>query len=58
VGMDEVRFRRPVVPGDQLRLDVEADRISRVMCKYTARATVDGQLVAQAKLMCAIRVQD
>jgi len=58
VGMDEVRFRRPVVPGDQLRIEVVADRISRVMCKYTAQATVDGQLAAQAKLMCAIRVQD
>ena len=56
VGVDRARFRRPVVPGDQLRLDVTADRISRTMCKYTARATVDGQEVAEAKLMCAIRV--
>jgi len=45
-----------VVPGDQLRLEVTADRISRTMCKYTGRATVDGQEVAEAKLMCAIRV--
>ncbi len=56
VGVDGARFRRPVVPGDQLRLEVTADRISRTMCKYTARATVDGQEVAEAKLMCAIRV--
>lgn len=56
VGMDEARFRKPVVPGDQLRLEVVADRISRVMCKYTAKATVDGQVVAEAKIMCAIRV--
>ena len=56
VGVDGARFRRPVVPGDQLRLEVTADRISRTMCKYTARATVDGQEAAEAKLMCAIRV--
>ncbi|HUH86788.1 MAG TPA: 3-hydroxyacyl-ACP dehydratase FabZ [Pusillimonas sp.] len=55
VGVDGARFRRPVVPGDQLRLEVSADRLSRTMCKYTACATVDGQEVASAKLMCAIR---
>lgn len=56
VGVDDARFRRPVVPGDQLRLEVVGDRISRTMCKYTARATVEGQVVAEAKLMCAIRI--
>lgn len=55
VGVDGARFRRPVVPGDQLRLEVVADRISRSICKYTGRALVDGQEVAEAKLMCAIR---
>lgn len=58
VGVDGARFRKPVVPGDQLRLEVVADRISRVMCKYSAKALVDGQVVAEAKLMCAIRVLD
>jgi 3-hydroxyacyl-[acyl-carrier-protein] dehydratase len=56
VGVDGARFRRPVVPGDQLRLEVTADRISRSICKYTAQATVDGQVAAEAKIMCAIRV--
>jgi len=55
VGVDGARFRRPVVPGDQLRLEVDADRISRSICRYSAQATVDGQVVAEAKLMCAIR---
>ena len=55
VGIDDARFRRPVVPGDQLRLEVEALRLSRSICKYQARATVDGQEVAAATLMCAIR---
>lgn len=56
VGVDGARFRKPVVPGDQLRLEVVADRISRAICKYTAKALVDGQVVAEAKLMCAIRI--
>ncbi|MGG4774464.1 3-hydroxyacyl-ACP dehydratase FabZ [Alcaligenaceae bacterium 429] len=56
VGVDGARFRKPVVPGDQLRLEVTADRISRTMCKYTARTLVEGQVVAEAKLMCAIRI--
>jgi 3-hydroxyacyl-[acyl-carrier-protein] dehydratase len=56
VGVDGARFRKPVVPGDQLRLEVTADRISRSICKYTAQATVDGHVVAEAKIMCAIRV--
>jgi 3-hydroxyacyl-[acyl-carrier-protein] dehydratase len=43
------------MPGDQLRLEVTADRISRALCKYTGRALVDGQVVAEAKIMCAIR---
>ncbi len=55
VGVDGARFRRPVVPGDQLIFDVSADRISRSICKYTAVASVDGNEVAAAKLMCAIR---
>lgn len=56
VGVDGARFRRPVVPGDQLRIEVDAERISRSMCKYAARALVDDKVVAEAKIMCAIRV--
>ena len=55
VGIDEARFRKPVVPGDQLNLIVTADRLSKSMCKYSAQAKVDDQVAAQAKLMCAIR---
>jgi len=58
VGVDEARFRRPVVPGDQLRLEVQALRISKAICKYAARALVDGQEVAAAKLMCALRLME
>ena len=55
VGIDGARFRRPVVPGDQLRIEVKADRLSRTVCKYNGRALVDGQVAAEANLMCAIR---
>lgn len=56
VGVDGARFRRPVVPGDQLRMEVSADRLSRSICKYTAVAKVDDQIAAEAKIMCAVRV--
>jgi len=55
VGIDNARFRRPVVPGDQLRIDVQAKRLSRSMCKYSGQAYVDDAVVAEADLMCAIR---
>lgn len=58
VGVDGARFRRPVVPGDQLRMEVSADRLSRSICKYTAIAKVDDQVVAEAKIMCAVRNLD
>ena len=55
VGIDKARFRSPVVPGDQLRIEVNALRLSRLMCRYRGVATVDGKEVAEAELMCAIR---
>ncbi|MBV2180272.1 3-hydroxyacyl-ACP dehydratase FabZ [Castellaniella sp. MT123] len=58
VGVDGARFRRPVVPGDQLRMEVSADKLSRSICKYTAVAKVGDQIAAEAKIMCAVRVLD
>lgn len=55
VGIDGARFRKPVLPGDQLIMEVEAERLGRTICKYQAKAFVDGDVVAEAKLMCAIR---
>jgi 3-hydroxyacyl-[acyl-carrier-protein] dehydratase len=55
VGIDAARFRKPVLPGDQLHIEVVLDRLGRSICKYTGVAKVDGQVVAEAKLMCAIR---
>ena len=49
-GADKVRFRRPVVPGDQLRCEIEVLRVRRKSCQVQARATVDGELAAEAIL--------
>ena len=55
VGIVGARFRKPVLPGDQLIIEVEAERLGRTICKYQSKAFVDGAVVAEAKLMCAIR---
>ncbi|MBB3122273.1 3-hydroxyacyl-ACP dehydratase FabZ [Pseudoduganella violacea] len=55
VGIDNARFKRPVVPGDQLRMDVEILRVSRGIWKYKAVGSVDGQVAVEADLMCTIR---
>jgi 3-hydroxyacyl-[acyl-carrier-protein] dehydratase len=55
VGIDGARFKRPVSPGDQLRLEVKIARIARSIWKYTGVATVDGQVAAEAELMCTLR---
>ncbi|HTN66255.1 MAG TPA: 3-hydroxyacyl-ACP dehydratase FabZ [Burkholderiaceae bacterium] len=55
VGIDGVRFKRPVEPGDQLMLQVEILRTSRGIWKYKAQGTVDGQLAVEAELMCTMR---
>jgi len=54
-GIDKARFKRPVGPGDQLRLEVELLREMRGIGKFSARALVDGQVAAEAELLCAYR---
>ena len=55
VGIDGARFKRPVVPGDQLVLEVDAGRVSRGMAKFTAVAKVGDAVAAEAELLCALR---
>jgi 3-hydroxyacyl-[acyl-carrier-protein] dehydratase len=55
VGIDGARFKRPVVPGDTLRLEVTQGAQKRGIGKYLAKATVDGVLAAEAELLCALR---
>src|SRR5258707_12514705 len=52
VAVDGARFRRPVVPGDQLRVEMKVISWRGDFCKLEGRATVDGQLAAEATLMC------
>ncbi len=53
-GIDGFRFRRPVVPGDSLRLEVTLTRIRGSVGKGTGRAEVDGQVAAEGELMFAL----
>lgn len=53
-GIDACRFRRMVVPGDQLRLEVEVLRLKGAFGKVQATATVDGALAAEAELLFSI----
>jgi 3-hydroxyacyl-[acyl-carrier-protein] dehydratase len=55
VGIDGARFKRPVEPGDQLKMQVEILRTSRGIWKYKAQASVDGQVAVEAELMCTMR---
>ena len=51
VAVDGARFRRPVVPGDQLRVEMTVLHWRGDFCKLLGRATVNGQLAAEATLM-------
>ena len=53
--IDNARFKRPVVPGDQLVLDVEFLKEKRGIASFKGVATVDGEIVCSADLMCAKR---
>jgi 3-hydroxyacyl-[acyl-carrier-protein] dehydratase len=55
VGIDEARFKRPVVPGDQLRLEVEIVKVKASIWKYAGKAFVGDQLACEASLMCTLR---
>jgi len=50
VGIDNAKFRRPVVPGDQLNLEIEVTGCKRGIWSFNAKATVDGKLVTEADL--------
>jgi UDP-3-O-[3-hydroxymyristoyl] N-acetylglucosamine deacetylase / 3-hydroxyacyl-[acyl-carrier-protein] dehydratase len=54
MGIDNAKFRRPVLPGDQLIFDLEMARLKSSICKMTGRCFVRGQLVAEAELLSKI----
>jgi 3-hydroxyacyl-[acyl-carrier-protein] dehydratase len=52
--VEEAKFRRPVVPGDQLRIEMKLDRIKTTVAKMKGVALVDGQVAAEAIVMCKL----
>lgn len=52
--VDRCKFRRPVVPGDQLRIEAEILNLKRRVCKCRAVATVNGQVCAEAELLSTL----
>lgn len=53
-GIDNFRFRRQVVPGDQLRLEVEFTKLRGQIAKAKGIATVDGEIAAEGEMMFAL----
>lgn len=53
-GIDKMRFKRQVLPGDQLRLELELTKVKGNIGKGKAKATVDGEIAAEGELMFAI----
>jgi 3-hydroxyacyl-[acyl-carrier-protein] dehydratase len=55
VGVDAARFKRQVIPGDQLKLCVKPIRNKGGIWKFSAQAKVDGEIACEAELMCTYR---
>lgn len=55
VGIDEARFKSPVMPGDQLMLHARIDRHLKGIWKFSTEARVGERLAAEAAMMCALR---
>ena len=58
VAIDDARFRRPVLPGEQLRIEVKVITWRGNFCKLEGKATVNGELAAEATLMCKMVDRD
>jgi 3-hydroxyacyl-[acyl-carrier-protein] dehydratase len=54
LGIDNVRFRKPVVPGDQLRMELEITRHRQSIWGFKGKALVDGNLVAEGDLLAML----
>ncbi|MEZ5528535.1 MAG: 3-hydroxyacyl-ACP dehydratase FabZ [Porticoccaceae bacterium] len=54
-GVDNVRFKRQVIPGDRLMLEAEIDSVKRTIWRFKCRATVDGELACEATILCALK---
>lgn len=58
VGADNVRLKRPVVPGDRLMLEAEIVMARRGIYKFQCKASVDGELACEATILCAERKEE
>ena len=56
--MSDVKFRRPVVPGDQLRIEVDILTWKGDLCKIKAKAFVEGNLTTEATMLCVMADRD
>ncbi|MEL6848875.1 MAG: 3-hydroxyacyl-ACP dehydratase FabZ [Bacteroidota bacterium] len=54
VAIDNARFKKPVIPGDTLTLELEMEALRRGICKMTGKAFVDGNLVCSANLVASL----
>ncbi len=54
VAIENARFRRPVRPGDQLRMEMAVVKRKATVAKFAGKATVDGQVVAEVEVMCKL----
>jgi beta-hydroxyacyl-ACP dehydratase FabZ len=54
ISIEEAKFRRPVVPGDQLRIEMKVIKKKATVAKMAGQATVDGTVVAEATVMCKL----
>ena len=52
--IDKAKFRKPVIPGDQLRFELEMRSLKKKFCKMRGKAYVDGSVVAEANLSSTI----
>jgi len=57
-GVDGVRFKRQVVPGDRLTLEASIESVKRNIWRFHCRATVDDKLACEARLLCALQELD
>ena len=55
MALENVKFRKPVVPGDQLRMEATIERAKAGIYKYRTHASVDGERAVEAELMCTVR---
>jgi 3-hydroxyacyl-[acyl-carrier-protein] dehydratase len=55
VGIDNARFKKPVIPGDQLELEVTLERVLRSIGRFACVARVAGQVVAEATILCTVQ---